>query len=137
VGNVRYIGILVPVFLVLAMAAGLVLRRRIRHFRKLVPAYIIASILLLGLIPVAYYVGALPWKMPDQILYGGRDYYAHSLSCKPRKSYSPLRRRGWVLGYFTVSHPRYAVGDGATPTLLVVEGSRPDCLIVYALSGGP
>jgi hypothetical protein len=135
----RYIGILIPVFIVLAMAAGFVVRRRVRHFGRLVPVYIIVSIVLLGLFsPVADHVGyALPWKMPGGMLYDGRDYLAHSLSCRPRKSYSPLRRKGWVLGYFTVSHPRYVVGDGATPTRVVVEGSRHDCLIVYALAGGP
>jgi hypothetical protein len=122
---------------------AVVFRRRITHFGLLVPVLIGLGLALgIGFLPtVADHVGyALPWQMPKRMLYSGRDYLAHSRACKPRSEFHPLRRRGWMLGYFAPSRRRYLIGtkdNGSDPTLVVVEGSRRDCLIVYSLQGGP
>jgi hypothetical protein len=135
---VRYLGIFVPVLLIVAAATPVVLGWRRAGFATLLGLLLGAA--AIGTInKVSDVLGyVLPWRDPRWLHHAGRDYTDPS-HCE-RRTTQGLHSVGWVYGYLTPSRHLYAstrVPRGATPTLLWMTGSAKRCLIEYSLSGGP
>jgi hypothetical protein len=134
----RYVGIAVPLLLLVGLALPLAFGRARRPV-ALVLAGVVA-LLALGTINKVSDAGGylLPWHSPRFLHKYGRDY-GDPTGCETRQQAGSIKAAGWLYGYLTASRRFYASSmrrpPHTVPTVLWMQGSTTNCLISYSLSG--
>jgi hypothetical protein len=134
----RYVGIVVPVVLLVGAALPLAFGRA-RRWVALVLAGVVV-LLALGTINKVSDEGGyvLPWHNPRLLHKYSRDYTGPT-GCETRHQAGSIKAAGWVYGYLTPSRRFYAPAKRqprVVPTVVWMQGSTTNCLIPYSLSGG-
>jgi hypothetical protein len=136
----RYVGIALPVVLLLGAALALVFGRA-RGPVALVLVGGLVALLALGTINKVSDEGSyvLPWHSPRFLHKYGRDY-TDPTGCETHGQAGSIKAAGRVYGYLTPSRRFYEPSkrrSHAVPTVVWMQGSTTTCLIPYSLSGGP